>query len=72
MIVLFPSIILFLYRQQKQYTLGKYTDKVSNNVLGMIDTSTKNIVLVVSVDGFDDVDTVYDIADLNFYGRNCI
>jgi len=29
----------------------------------MIDTGTKNIALVVSVDGFDDVEAVYDIAN---------
>ena len=29
----------------------------------MIDTGTKNITLVVSIDGFDDVDAMYDIAD---------
>ena len=52
-----------LHRRQKQYTLGRYTDKVSNDILRMIDTGTKNIAFVVSVDGFEDVNAMYDIAD---------
>ena len=37
----------------------------------MIDTGTKNITLVVSIDDFDDVDTVYDISNiLDFYEQN--
>ena len=63
-IILFPSIILFLNRWQKQYTLGKYTGQVSNDILKIINTGTKNIALIVFIDGFDDVDAVYNLLML--------
>ena len=53
-LLLFPCIILFLYRWQKPYTLDKYTDSVSTmsseRLIQVL--NNKNIALVLSSDGF--------------------